>query len=69
MDFNCNLCIGLGLAPKNKKVNMFHSLRDHIVNLICHKSQTPFIILDEGQFLGGAILNELRMLFNFQMDS
>gem|GEM_PF-5180179 len=48
---------------------MFHSLRDHIVNLICHKSQTPFIILDEGQFLGGAILNELRMLFNFQMDS
>ncbi len=68
-EFYRNLCIGLGLEPKFKKVDMFHALQDHIVNLAYQKKQTPFIILDEGQLLGAAILNELRMAFNFQMDS
>ena len=68
-DFYRNLSVGLGLLPKHKKVDMFHAIQDHIVNLYHQKKQTPFIILDEAQFLGSKILNELRMVFNFQMDS
>lgn len=69
MEFYRNLAMGLGLVPSSKKVDMFHQIQDHIINLQHQKNQTPFIILDEAQLLGGGILNELRMLFNFQMDS
>lgn len=69
LEFYRNLSFGLGLLPKQKKVDMFHQVQDHIVNLHHQKNQTPLIIIDEAQFLGSAILNELRMLFNFQMDS
>lgn len=69
MEFYRNLCIGLGLLPKPKKVDMFHQLQEHLIHLHLQKNQIPFFILDEGQFLGGAVPAELRMLFNFQMDS
>lgn len=68
-EFYRNLAMGLGLIPMQKKVDMFHQIQDQIINFHHQKKQTPFIILDEGQFLGGSVLNELRMLFNFQMDS
>lgn len=69
MDFYRNLCQGLGLQPGFKKVDMFHQIQDHIQTLAHQKKQTPVFILDEVQFLSQAILNELRMLFNFHMDS
>lgn len=69
MEFYRSLAIGLGLSPKQKKVDMFHQIQSHIINLHLQKKQTPFIILDEGQFLDSAILNELRMIFNHEMDS
>lgn len=68
-EFYRNLAFGLGLTPGFKKVDMFHQIQDYIINAQHQKNQTPLIIIDEAQFLGGAILNELRMLFNFQMDS
>ncbi|MBO8129869.1 MAG: AAA family ATPase, partial [Peptococcaceae bacterium] len=69
MEFYRNLCFGLGLVPRFKKVDMFHEIQNHLVTIHHQKNQTPFLIFDECQFLGSAILNELRMLFNFQMDS
>jgi len=69
MEFYRNLCHGLGLEPGFKKVDMFHRLQEHIQSLSCQKRQTPVFVLDEAQFFSQAILNELRMLFNFHMDS
>ncbi len=69
MEFYRGLCQGLGLAPSFKKVDMFHQIQEHIQALCHQKKQTPLFILDEAQFLSQAILNELRMLFNFHMDS
>lgn len=48
---------------------MFRRIQDHVINLQHQKNQTPLIVLDEAQFLSSAVLNELRMVFNFQMDS
>jgi len=69
MEFYRNLCHGLGLAPSFKKVDMFHQLQEFIQTLARQKRQTPVFVLDEAQFFSQAILNELRMLFNFHMDS
>lgn len=69
MEFYRNLSMGLGIEPGYKKVDMFHRIQDHVINLQHQKNQTPLIILDEAQFLSSAILNELRMAFNFQVDS
>lgn len=67
-DFYRGLCQGVGIEPAQKKVDMFQRLQDHIQGL-ARKKQVPVFILDEAQFLSQAILNELRMLFNFHMDS
>jgi len=69
MEFYRHLCQGLGLLPGHKKVDMFRQIQEHIETLARQKKQTPLFILDEAQFLQQAILNELRMLFNFHMDS
>lgn len=68
-EFYRNLCVGLSLIPKRRKADMFHQIQDHIINLSHTKKQTPFFILDECQFISSSILHELRMLFNFRMDS
>ena len=33
------------------------------------KRQTPVIIIDEANYISNAVLNDLKMLFNFEMDS
>lgn len=37
--------------------------------LTFEKRQTPVIIIDEANYIGNAVLNDLKMLFNFEMDS
>jgi type II secretory pathway predicted ATPase ExeA len=68
-EFYQGLCHGLGLTPAYKKVEMFRQIQEHIQTLCHQKKQTPLFILDEAQFISQDILNELRMLMNFHMDS
>jgi type II secretory pathway predicted ATPase ExeA len=68
IEFYRGLCQGCGLEPMQKKVDMFQRLQEHIQNL-SRKKLVPVFILDEAQFLSQAILNELRMILNFHMDS
>jgi type II secretory pathway predicted ATPase ExeA len=69
MDFYRNLSIALGLPQGYKKSQMFHEIQNYITNIRNQKNLTPLIVLDEAQFLGNGILNDLRMLFNLQFDS
>jgi len=69
MDFYRHLAVGLGLEPRFRKVDMFHQVQEYIANAFHQKNITVFVIIDEAQFIQHAILNDLRLLFNFQMDS
>jgi len=69
MDFYKALCDGLGIIPAFKKVTMFKQIQEAIYNYSYNKSITPVIILDEAQFLKNAILDDLRIILNFNMDS
>jgi len=69
MDFYRALCDGLGIIPGYKKVTMFKQIQETIYNYSYNKNITPVIILDECQFLKNSILDDLRIILNFNMDS
>lgn len=61
--------MALGEIPSSKKVTMFHQIQQAICSLYYDQKITPVIMLDEIQMLSTAILEDLRLLFNFKLDS
>jgi type II secretory pathway predicted ATPase ExeA len=59
----------LDITPASRKVDMFRQIQDRIITLDREKRVTPLIVLDECQYLNTAILNDLKIIFNFGMDS
>ncbi len=69
MDFYRALCDGLGVEPANRKVTLFKQIQESIYNYSINKNITPIIILDEVQLIKNSILDDLKIIFNFKMDS
>ena len=69
MDFYRGLSLGLDIVPASRKVDMFRQIQERIINLDREKRVTPLIVLDECQYLNTAILNDLKIIFNFDMDA
>lgn len=68
-EFYRQLCQELGLTPAFRKVDMFHDIQNHIRYLACEKRMKVVIAIDEAQYLNASILQDLKMLTNFDMDS
>ena len=68
-DFYRSLVEALGGQPSFRKPDNFRSIQDEIRRLSLEKKKTPVIIIDEANYVGNAILNDLKLLFNFEMDS
>ncbi len=69
MDFYKGLCLGLGISPMHRKIDMFKQIQDTIKTYVKDRKITPVIVLDEAQYLRTDVLNDLKMLFNFDVDS
>ena len=69
MDFYRNLASELGAVPSYRKTENFKLIQEEITRLVLEKRQIPVIIMDEANYIGTAILNDLKILFNFEMDS
>ena len=69
LEFYRAIAIGLGLSPPYKKIDLFNAIQGRIKSLAKDKRVTPVIIFDEGQYLSAKILNDLKILLNFDMDS
>jgi type II secretory pathway predicted ATPase ExeA len=69
MDFYRGLLITLGEIPSYKKITMFQQIQQSIHSLYYDQKITPVIMLDEVQLLSNSILEDLRLLFSFNMDS
>lgn len=48
---------------------MFRNIQEALMTLVKVKRINPIIIIDVAQYLKTGILNDLKMLFNFDMDS
>lgn len=68
-EFYRHLASSLGADPALRKVDNFHSIQAAVSRLAIEKRITPVIILDEADHMGSAILDDLKILFNFEMDS
>ena len=69
LEFYRSFCIGLGIEPPFKKIDMFNQIQERLKTLVKDRRITPIIICDEAQYLKTGILNDLKMLLNFDMDS
>lgn len=69
MDFYRNLALQLGAEPSYRKADNFRIIQDAINRSVLEKRKTPVIIMDEASYIGNGILNDLKILFNFEMDS
>ena len=68
-DFYSDLATKLGEQPKFRKINMFNQIQTAISTLYFEQRITPVIIADEMHMASSSILDDIRMLFNFKMDS
>lgn len=68
-EFYRHLAYSLGADPAFRKVDNFRIIQAAVTRLAIEKRITPVIILDEADHMGSAILDDLKILFNFEMDS
>lgn len=68
-EFYRDLARGLGLDPCYRKIDNFRNIQERIRNLYREQKTTLVILIDEAQYLGRAILSDLKLLMNFEMDS
>ena len=68
-DFYRNLAQELGAQPAFRKPDNFRLIQNEITRLALEKRKTPVIIIEEANYISNAVLNDLKMLFNFEMDS
>lgn len=69
MDFYRGLAYGLGEEPKFRKIDLFRQIQHGIERMEQERKMTPVFILDEMHMAKDAFLQDLAILFNFQMDS
>ncbi len=68
-DFYRNLVRELGVEPAFRKPDNFRIVQEEITKLALEKRKIPVIIIDEANHINNAILSDLKILFNFEMDS
>ncbi len=68
-EFYKQLCDILGVPARGGKPSMFKSIQEQIIYLYKEKRQPLLLAIDECQYLNTAILNDLKMLMNYEYDS
>ncbi|MDO4501529.1 MAG: AAA family ATPase [Erysipelotrichaceae bacterium] len=63
------IAASLNIEPKFRKVDNFKEIQSAIKRLAIDKKITPIIIFDEANYMPTQMLNDLKILFNFDMDS
>jgi general secretion pathway protein A len=68
-EFYTHLAVGMGLPPQGRRASMFRAIKERILSLNKSHKLHPVLIIDEAHLLSYDILQEIRMLTNFEIDS
>ena len=68
-EFYKQFAISLGIMPEHRKVDMFKQIQETIIDLVNNKKINVIVCIDEAQYLKTDIINDLKILTNFEMDS
>jgi len=69
LEFYSHLCAGFGLEAKRLRAAMFREIKDRILSLNRSSHIHPILVLDDAHLLCTEILQEIRLLSNFEIDS
>ena len=69
LEFYQGLARALGEEPKHKKVSLFAQIQETILAMYAERRLVPVIVLDEIHLATNHVLEDIRLLFNFEMDS
>jgi len=59
----------LGLPTERSRATAYRAIRNEISRLVDEAKQLPVLIVDEAQHLRNDVLEDLRLLTNFEMDA
>jgi general secretion pathway protein A len=68
-EFYRGLAMELGEVPKHKKVDLFYQIQSAIHSMYFEHRITPVFILDEIHMVSNSLLEDLLLIFNFNMRS
>jgi type II secretory pathway predicted ATPase ExeA len=68
-EFYRHLAEEFGLEPKHQKSQNYKNIKAEINRYSLEKRITPVFIIDEANHISSPVLNDFKMLFNFEMDS
>jgi type II secretory pathway predicted ATPase ExeA len=68
-EFYRQLCNALAIEPAHGKPAMFRAIQDRLYHLFREKRKPFVLILDEAHELSTVILNDLKMIMNYDYDS
>lgn len=63
------IAYGLGLDPMHRKCDLFRQIQETVESMVKDRKMTPVLIIDEAQCLTDSILNDIKMLLNFDFDT
>ena len=68
-DFYRALALETGLRPAHRRIDLWSSLKKHLLHLAEERNVVPILILDEAQHLSDTFLFDLSSFLNFAFDS
>lgn len=68
-EFYKYMCNEMGLEVASRKSENFKLIQNEINRLVLEKRIMPVFVIDEASYINNAVLNDFKMLFNFDMDS
>lgn len=69
MDMYKSIAWELGLSTERNRATAFRVIRAEVTRLCVESKQRPVLIIDEAQHLRNDVLEDLRLLTNYEMDS
>jgi type II secretory pathway predicted ATPase ExeA len=69
MDMYKSIAWELGLPTERNRAAASRAIRNEVTRLVSESRQLPVIVVDEAHHLRNDVLEDLRLLTNFQMDS
>ena len=69
LDMYKSIAWELGLPTERSRATAYRAIRNEITRLVTEAKQLPVLIVDEAQHLRNDVLEDLRLLTNFNMDA
>ncbi len=69
LEFYSHLCAGFGLEAKRMRAAMFRSIKERVLSLNRSSGIHPVLVIDDAHMLCTEILQEIRLVTIFEIDS